>query len=139
MRKYEKRASEEESFEEPLVNLTPLIDVVFVVLIAFMLITPLLNVDSIQLASSGGSMKKELPMANLLSVSIRNDDSIWFQGEKVGLKELEQKLKREKNLEPKRVPQLIPDARAHFETYQEVKNVFEACGFEELDILLRPS
>lgn len=141
MRKRQNLLSEEDAIEEPLVNLTPLIDVVFVVLIAFMLIAPILNIDSIQLTPSNSSNKKELPTiaTNPLSISIRADDSIWFQGEKMGLKELQQKLKIEKKRKPNDTPQLIPDAQAHFETYQQVKNIFEACGFEQVDIVLRPS
>lgn len=141
MRKRQNLLSEEETIEEPLVNLTPLIDVVFVVLIAFMLIAPILNIDSIQLTPGNSSHKKELPAVttNSLSVSIRSDDSIWFQGGKLNFKELEQKLQVEKKRRAHEIPQLIPDAQAHFETYQQVKNIFESCGFEQIDIVLRPS
>ena len=45
--------------EEPLINLTPLIDVVFVVLIAFMLIAPVLEIDKVDLAVSGTEKKKK--------------------------------------------------------------------------------
>jgi biopolymer transport protein ExbD len=139
MRKRPSLSAEEESLEEPLVNLTPLIDVVFVVLIAFMLIAPILNIDSIQLASGGPSSKKELPAVqnNSLSISIRADHSLWFQGEKIDLKNLAKKLQSEKNKWPRAIPQLIPDAHAHFETYQQVKNIVESCGFEQMDVVLK--
>ena len=98
MRKYKSPLSEEESIEEPLVNLTPLIDVVFVVLIAFMLIAPILNIDSIQLTSSSPANKKELSLINKhpLSLSIRADNSIWLQGEKIDLNHLKNRLEKEK-------------------------------------------
>jgi biopolymer transport protein ExbD len=38
--------------DEPLINLTPLIDVVFVVLIIFILIAPMLEIDRVKLATS---------------------------------------------------------------------------------------
>lgn len=141
MRRHQTQFSEEDSIEEPLVNLTPLIDVVFVVLIAFMLIAPILNVDSIQLSSSGPSNKKTLPALenNAFSISIRSDNSIWFQEKKIELKDLQKKLEIEKKKYPKTIPRLIPDAHAHFETYNQVKSVFESCGFEQLDIVLKPS
>ena len=41
--------------EEPQINLTPLIDVVFVILIMFILIAPILELDRIDLADAGGS------------------------------------------------------------------------------------
>lgn len=40
------------ALEEPAVNLTPLIDVVFVILIGFIIIAPLLEIDRIDLAEA---------------------------------------------------------------------------------------
>jgi len=140
MRKRPLQLLEEEGNEEPLVNLTPLIDVVFVVLISFMLIAPILDIDSLTLAPSGPSSKKEfMPVSNSpLAISIRADNSIWFQGQKILLQDLEKKLLLEKRKHPRDIPQLIPDARSHFETYQQVKSVLETCGFEKMDIVLKP-
>jgi biopolymer transport protein ExbD len=131
---------EENPSEEPLVNLTPLIDVVFVVLISFMLIAPILDIDSVALAPSGPSSKKESPAVqnSSLSISIRVDNSIWFQGQRMNLETLEKHLLLEKKRRGIQTPQVIPDARSHFETYAQVKNVLEACGFEQMDIVLRP-
>ena len=129
---------EEELPDEPLVNLTPLIDVVFVVLISFMLIAPVLDVDSVLLAPGGSSGHKNSP-SHPLAISIHADDTIWLQGKQIGLHDLEQFLILEKNRRPLETPQVIPDARSHFETYQRVKNALEASGFEQMDILLRPS
>jgi len=130
---------EENLPDEPLVNLTPLIDVVFVVLITFMLVAPILNIDSIHLASSSLTSKKE-PLArnSPLTISIRADNSIWFQGQQMSVSDLEQRLLFERKQCADETPQMIPDARCHFETYLQVKNVLEACGFEQLDIALRP-
>jgi biopolymer transport protein ExbD len=139
MRKRHLQLPEEDLPDEPLVNLTPLIDVVFVVLISFMLIAPLLDIDSIALAPSGPASKKESPAANSpLAISIRMDNSVWFQGQKMNLETLEKHLLLEKKRRPTETPQVIPDARSHFETYAQVKNVLEACGFEQMDIVLRP-
>ncbi|MBI5272821.1 MAG: biopolymer transporter ExbD [Chlamydiia bacterium] len=131
---------EEDLSEEPLINLTPLIDVVFVVLIAFMLIAPILDVDSILLAPSGSASKKETPplQNGPVSISIRKDNSIWLEGKRVSLLDLEKRLTLERKRAPHMIPQMLPDASAHFATYQQVKNVIESCGFEQVDIVLRP-
>jgi len=130
----------EEEGDEPLVNLTPLIDVVFVVLISFMLIAPILDIDSISLAPSGIASRKDSPSVqnSPLAISIRADNSVWFQGQRMNLAELEKHLMLEKKRRPQDTPQVIPDARSHFETYAQVKNILEACGFEQMDIVLRP-
>lgn len=127
--------SEEES--EPLINLTPLIDVVFVVLITFMLIAPILDVDSIDLANSGGVERKEGPPTSI-SITIRSDNSIWYQGSKVSLLQLENILKSEKKQSPNAIPQLVQDQEGRFGTYQSVKNILELVGFEQMDVVLKP-
>ncbi len=137
MRRKPSLSLEEEGIEEPLINLTPLIDVVFVLLISFMLIAPVLEIDLVELAPGGPSSKKEA--ANTpLAISVRADNSIWYQGKRIHLAELEKALKVEKLRHPHQTPQLIPDKKAHFGTYQEVKNILELCGFEQMDIVLQP-
>jgi len=140
MRRRRSLLLDDETTDEPLVNLTPLIDVVFVVLISFMLIAPVLEIDSVDLAPSGPSSKKDslAIQDSPLAISIRADDSIWFRGERISLPELEKRLMQEKKRLPAETPQLIPDARSHFDTYCQVKNVLETCGFEQMDIVLRP-
>ena len=130
----------EEGSDEPLINLTPLIDVVFIVLISFMLIAPVLDIDSITLAPSGPASKKESPSIqnSPLAISIRSDNSIWFQGAKMTLSQLEQSLRQEKKRHPHAIPQLIHDKQAAFGTYQSLKNMLESAGFAQMDVILKP-
>lgn len=132
---------EDEDDEEPLINLTPLIDVVFVVLIAFMIIAPLLDVDKVQLAPGPDvSQKKEaLQQTSPLSITVRQDNTIWAGQRQIALSDLGAWLDQEKKKHPGAVPKLLQDSRAQFGTYQAVKNQVEACGFEELDVVLQPS
>jgi len=132
---------DEELPEEPLINLTPLIDVVFVVLIAFMLIAPVLDIDKVDLAISSGEKKKEAPSPEQspLTIVVRADNSLWMQGRKVSFDEVERILVNQKRLYPDKTPQVIHDKNASFGTYQTVKNTLERCGFEEMDILLKPN
>ena len=84
MRKRFRSTLDQEPIEEPTVNLTPLIDVVFVVLITFILIAPVLDVDSVNLATGGTAEKKELE-SSAISISVRADNSIWYQGARASL------------------------------------------------------
>ena len=129
--------SEEASLEEPFINLTPLIDVVFVVLITFMLIAPFLEMDAIQLAQGGGKEKEDFRQTSI-SITVQADNSIWFRGKKVTLSQLSSLLKQEKKKCPKETPKLLQDRKAHFGTYQEIKNCLESLGFEQLDVVLKP-
>jgi biopolymer transport protein ExbD len=128
--------SDDEPIEEPVINLTSLIDVVFVVLISFMLIAPVLEIDSIDLAVGG--LEKKSPESTPLTVQVRADNSIWMQGRHLSLSELEQTLLAQKKLYPRQVPQVVHDRNASFGTYQSVKNTMERCGFEQMDVVLKP-
>ncbi len=127
--------------EEASINLTPLIDVVFVVLIIFILIAPMLELDRIQLASSAqkderdtSSVRENSPIA----IHVHADNSIWFQNKSVNAKELLSFLKEAKRKYPQKTPQLFHDRKAYFESYQSVKNAVELAGFEQLDVILQP-
>lgn len=137
MRKKLLTTNDDDCSDEPLINLTPLIDVVFVVLIAFMLIAPVLDIDSVHLAQSGGAEKKEL-QSSAISISVHADNTIWYQGKKVSLSELSAQLKQEKKRHPKAIPQLVHDKQAPFGTYQSLKNTLESIGFEQMDVILKP-
>jgi biopolymer transport protein ExbD len=137
MRKRFRPLSDEEPIEEPLINLTPLIDVVFVVLISFMLIAPVLDIDSVDLASSGGVERKEM-QTGVIAINVHADNTIWFQGKKVSLPQLEELLRKEKKLHPRSTPQLVQDRQAQFGIYQSIKNLLESIGFEQMDVVLKP-
>jgi biopolymer transport protein ExbD len=129
------------SEEEAQINLTPLIDVVFVVLIMFILIAPILQCDQIQLAKASPLQQvKKLPQeANALAIHVRADNTIWVGGKKLTEKELIPFFIKERNKGLKKSPQLFHDKKAYFGTYQNVKNALEAAGFEEMDLILEPN
>lgn len=138
MRKKLRSLPDDDSLEEPLINLTPLIDVVFVVLITFMLIAPILDVDSVDLAASNPASKKESASTTQIAISVHADNTIWYQGKLTALNQLEQILREEKKRHPKAIPQLIHDSRAQFGIYQSLKNLLESVGFEQMDVILKP-
>jgi len=140
MRKRFRPLLEEESVDEPLINLTPLIDVVFVVLITFMLIAPVLDIDPVDLAL-GSPAKKETSnfQASPISIAVHADNSIWIQQTRLTMAQLETKLRQEKKKYPRAVPQVVHDSKASFGTYQTIKNALEAAGFEQMDVILKPN
>ena len=126
--------------QEPAINITPLIDVVFVVLIAFIVIAPLLEMDHISLAR-GGSFHSPVHLQNASSIQIHvyQNNSVALNGKKITLDQLPNALREIKRQFPKSRPQLFHDKKAYFGTYQLVKNSLEAIGFEEVDIILSPT
>ncbi len=133
--------SSPEPFEEPAVNLTPLIDVVFVILIGFILIAPLLEVDKIELANAPSNAQHpsiSIQEASPVSLHVQRNNTILFRGKALSQEELEDALVSAKKEYPNATPQLFHDKAAHFGTYQNVKNALESAGFEQLDIVLSP-
>ncbi len=128
--------------DEPLINITPLIDVVFVVLIAFIMIAPLLELDRIRLAS-GDHTPSHIPVrsevVSQIQIHVHADDSIQFNGSLISLSDLPKKLRQTKIEHPEARAQLFHDKDAKFGTYQKIKNCLEISGFEEMDIVLSPS
>lgn len=127
--------------EEPAINLTPLIDVVFVILIMFILVAPLLELDRVDLAeapSAPSSHVVSVQEKGPLTVHVRKDNTIWYNQDKVSVEELAKRLRAAKGQYPQARPQLFHDKQAHFGTYQSVKNAVEDAGFEQMDIILKP-
>lgn len=128
--------------EEPVVNLTPLIDVVFVILIMFIVIAPLLEIDRIDLAKAPNIAKDHATSVTEKSkivIEVRRDNTIWLNERQAQATLLPKALKELKMQHPSAKPQLFHDKSAFFGTYQTVKNSLEEAGFDELDLILKPS
>lgn len=127
--------------EDPLINLTPLIDVVFSILIMFIVIAPLLELDRILLAdgaSEGLEEKVSVKEQGAIAIQVDEHNTIWVNRQAVGPSQLVPVLKAEKQKHPTARPQIYHDRRAQFGTYQTLKNSLESAGFEEMDLILKP-
>lgn len=134
--------SVQETFEEPTVNLTPLIDVVFVILIMFIVIAPLLELDRVELAdgphanlSASSSVQESSP----ITIHVHQDNTISFNNQTVSPNQLVGLLREAKAKYPQVRPQVFHDKKGHFGTYQTVKNAAEEAGFSHIDIILKPA
>ncbi|SYX09433.1 biopolymer transport protein ExbD,protein TolR,Biopolymer transport protein ExbD/TolR [Chlamydia poikilotherma] len=133
-----KRIIVEDTEEDPNVNLTPLIDIVFVILMAFMIAMPLIRLDSIALAPGTKEHKvlgkdDELP----ITIKVLADNTITLNDQVLSLMELKTQLTLLYQRYPNRVPLLLQDGDTPFRLYQEVKTTIESAGFHELHIALK--
>lgn len=137
MRKFSTPQDEE---SDTLVNLTPLIDVVFVVLVCFILIAPMLKLDSIELSKAIESQKNvsDMKTKDSIIITVFANDKLKVNERDIGLHELPAALKTLQKSYPKVTPKLLQDKKATFGMYQHVKNEVENAGFETLDIILKP-
>lgn len=123
------------------INLTPLIDVVFVVLIMFIIVAPMLELDRVQLAPATQQQAKEssssLETASII-IHVHADNSIWLNRQPIAEQDLTPCLKQLHAAHANAIPQLFHDKTAPFGTYQAIKNALEAAGYEQLDVILQP-
>lgn len=136
------RKVKEVLLDEPLVNLTPLIDVVFVVLIMFIIVVPMLELDRVELASGNDSsleVLSHMDEGSTLSIHVTEDNRIWFRSKELSEKNLQSILREEKKVHANARLQVFHDHRAQFGTYQLVKNAATNAGFSQMDVILKPS
>ncbi|GAB4187080.1 MAG: biopolymer transporter ExbD [Simkaniaceae bacterium] len=134
-----KSFSKSDAAEESLINLTPLIDVVFVVLIVFILVAPLVDLDRIELASSSPGKKAESAFqeeSGDVTIHAYADNTVRLNHKQVDIIELEMALKKLHGKNPQAIPKLFQDKKAFFGTYQQIKNALEIAGYEKLDVIL---
>lgn len=131
------------AIEEPAVNLTPLIDVVFVILIAFIVIAPLLELDRVELADASAAAPQDKSVsvqeASPVAIHVRSDNMIVVNGQPVTLQQLKEYLVQSKKRYPNARPQVFHDKKAHFGTYQSIKNAAEEAGYHQMDVVLKPA
>jgi biopolymer transport protein ExbD len=128
--------------EETSINLTSLIDVVFLVLIMFILVAPLVELDKVELATGPNHPSKELSSISKtdgITIHVHKDNTIWINTKQVEKSELLSVLRSLRQIYPEEPPQLFHDKDASFGTYQIIKNAAEEAGFSQLDIILNPN
>lgn len=135
------RKKDTDGGDEATINLTPLIDVVFVVLIMFIIVAPLLEVDRIELANAPRREEKTAAQSqdnNTLKIHVRSDNSILLNSKKIDETRLVNLLRDFHQRNPRQVPQVFHDRKAYFGTYQSVKNALEGAGYDQMDVILSP-
>ncbi len=124
--------------QEAEVNLTPLLDVVFVVLIMFIVVVPILQLDQVALAPGEGEAKT-VTNTSPVTIHVRADNSVWMGKRKVALSHLRELFEAAYRTYPEARVQLFHDKSAPFGTYQAIKSAAESAGYGEMDVILEPA
>jgi len=125
--------------DEEETSLTPLIDVVFVVLILFILVAPMVEIDRIHLAEAPTREVADTVSPSNLSIHVHKDNTIWIEKQAISPDRLRALLIALYQKNPELNPQLYQDRKAEFGTYQLIKNAVEEAGFSELEVVLDPA
>jgi biopolymer transport protein ExbD/biopolymer transport protein TolR len=119
------------------INVTPMVDVMLVLLIIFMVITPMLQKGvQVQLAKTDNPMQMpDAEKENALVVAVQRDGSIFFDTQKVGPEELTDKVKERLSSRADKRVYVRADARAKYKAVVEVVDNVRSAGVDQLGLL----
>ncbi len=107
------------------INVTPLLDLAFVLLIIFVITTPLLEQSvQIDLPKGGKTETQPLSRRDIKTVEIDREGKMLFEGRPVSLDQIEQALVAEFRRNPKLVVNVRGDRRA---TWEPIALIFDRC------------
>ncbi|PZR72597.1 MAG: biopolymer transporter ExbD [Chthoniobacterales bacterium] len=106
MRRYSQRHSLSTLSE---INITPLLDLAFVLLIIFMITTPLLENSMNLVIPSSGAANAPVNAAQVQTISIDRQETIRFNNKAVAVEELVAQLKELKRVNPELAVVIRPD------------------------------
>ena len=119
------------------INVTPMVDVMLVLLIIFMVVTPMLQ-KGISVDMAPVNNPEQMPDADkedALLVSITRDGKVYFGSEQMAVDNLTGKVKdRLANKQDKRV-YVKADMRARFGSVVQVVDAVRAAGVDDLGLL----
>lgn len=118
------------------INVTPMVDVMLVLLIIFMVVIPIIHRDQIKLARTENPLEmRDADKEDALVVAVNKDGKIFFGNNEVSSVELTQKVKDRIASRTDRRVFVKADARAHFRFVAEAVDDVRAAGVDELGLL----
>ena len=119
------------------INVTPMVDVMLVLLIIFMVITPMLQKGvSVDLATvNNPEAMPDADKEDALIVSVMRDGKIYFNSDRVEPDQLTEKVKDRLSTRADKRVYVRSDARAKFGSVVEVVDNVRAAGVDQLGLL----
>ena len=118
------------------INITPLVDVVLVLLVIFMITAPVLQ-SGIEVNVPKTRTVKEITEQRIV-VTIDRDQQVFLGDNAVNVHELPQKLRSETGPNTKRVIYLRADERVPFGAFASVMDAVKQAGITNISIVTRP-
>jgi biopolymer transport protein TolR len=119
------------------INVTPMVDVMLVLLIIFMVITPMLQKGiSVDMAKvNNPTPMEDADKEDALLVSVMRDGTVYFGSDKVAVDSLTGKVRDRLTNKVNKEVYLKADARAHYGKVVEVVDAVRAAGVDDLGLL----
>ncbi|HZU31319.1 MAG TPA: biopolymer transporter ExbD [Candidatus Angelobacter sp.] len=119
------------------INVTPMVDVMLVLLIIFMVITPMLQKGvPVDLAKTNNPMQMpDADKEDALIVAVQRDGKVFFDTQMVGPEELTNKVKERLQNKTNKQVFVRADARAKYKSVVDVVDDVRSAGVDQLGLL----
>ncbi|HAB19608.1 MAG TPA: biopolymer transporter ExbD [Verrucomicrobiota bacterium] len=123
------------------INVTPLLDLAFVLLIIFIITTPLMEQTVNLRLPVGGATRASAKPEDVVLAEVRPDGAYYLKGRSVGsdLRALESRLLEEYRRNPNMVVRIRADAGGKFELPMNIIEICRRNGITRFDIATEPS
>ena len=108
----------------PVMNVTPLVDVVLVLLIIFMVVVPMMEKTQVELPSIFNVDEEAKGKTDPFALSVTKEGQLFFESEPVDEAKLQERLTQAQQKEPSRRLVLRADRGAR---YADVRKLFKEC------------
>jgi biopolymer transport protein ExbD/biopolymer transport protein TolR len=119
------------------INVTPMVDVMLVLLIIFMVITPMLN-NKVNVDLAQVNSPQDMPDANKedsIVIAVTRDGNVYLGANQVGVADLGPKVTDLLTNKTSKLVYLRADARARYGTVQDVVDNVRTAGVDQLVLL----
>jgi biopolymer transport protein ExbD len=121
------------SKDEPEINITPMLDIVFIMLIFFIVTTSFIRETGIEVEKPSAITTEARPQANVL-IAIRPNDEIWMDRQQVELNEVRFEVEDARAENPESSAIIIADRGARTGLVVKVMDQVQAGGINRISI-----
>ncbi len=119
--------------DEAEINITPMLDVVFIMLIFFIVTTSFVKETGVDISRPSSSQAKQVKKGNIL-VAIKEDGIIWINKQEVDLRAVRSRVEKMHAENPEASAVIIADRGSRTGDLVEVMDQIKSAGVESISI-----
>jgi biopolymer transport protein ExbD len=119
--------------DEPEINITPMLDIVFIMLIFFIVTTTFVRETGVTVDKPEALTAEPRPQGNIL-IGVDSDNQIWMNGSRIAMSDVRTQVQRSRAENPEGSVILISDKGARTGTLVEVMDQIQAAGVDRMAI-----
>ena len=119
--------------DEAEINITPMLDVVFIMLIFFIVTTSFVKETGVDISRPSSSQAKQVKTGNIL-VAIKEDGVIWINKQEVDLRAVRSRVEKMHAENPEASAVIIADRGSRTGDLVEVMDQIKSAGVESISI-----